>query len=350
MIKMLIVFLFCVVGSTAQIDTCGPCAFPCKRSPEELFTIRLTGGRPDPARTYTRVVRDTVWRGGEFLQAFRFSGSTDGVCYDTAIVAGHVSNLVVGKTLGKVPPLYIPISPVAEYQLLREPPVRNSFFEVGPWIGYVGADSSKTPKIGIPNVTYGVEALYAPFGSLLGDKLALAVGGGVFLEDGRMRLPVMGHVRYSFVTPSRKESIQYIPDACRFDCGAVAGLDTIEPPKGAVRRDGPDSVDRSAILLRQTVIEYPKHAPYVFLEGGPILNGPFEGSGARPSVNPEEYSQYQVGAGGGIPITSWLHAQLAYRFMRLNLRTPCESCTDVYQVNTNSVHSVFLRIMIAWGW
>jgi hypothetical protein len=98
------------------------------------------------------------------------------------------------------------------------------------------------------------------------------------------------------------------------------------------------------------VIEYPEHAPYIFVEGGPILNGPFEGAWARPSVNPEEYNQYQVGAGGGIPITSWLHAQLAYRYMRLNLRTPCESCTDVYQVNTNNVHAVMLRIMIAWGW
>ncbi len=347
---MIVVSMLIVTRAAAQIDTCGSCDFPCKRTPEEVFTLRLTGGRPDPMRTYTRVVRDTVWRGGEFLQAYRFSGIADGVCYDTTLIATHVANLVVGKTLGKVPPLYIPIAPVTEYQVLREPPVKNSFFEVGPWIGYVGADSSSAPKIGIPDVTYGVEALYAPFGSLLGEKLALAFGGGLFFEDGRMRLPVMGHLRYSFITPSRKESIRYIPDACRFDCGVVTGLDTIAPPDGAARRDGPDSVDRSAILLRQTVIDYPDHAPYVFIEGGPIFNGPFEGSGARPSVNPDEYSQYQIGAGGGIPIASWMHAQLAYRFMRVNLRTPCESCSEVFQVNTNSVHSVMLRIMIAWGW
>jgi hypothetical protein len=350
MVNVFIACLLVIASATAQIDTCSTCAFPCKRSPDEVFTVRLTGGRPDPSRAFSRVIRDTVWKGGEYLQAFRFTGLADGVCRDTTIVAGHVDNLVVGKTLGKVPPLYIPIAPVAEYQLLREPSLKNSFFEIGPWAGYVGSDSSSAPKIGIPDVTYGVEALYAPFGSMLGEKLALALGGGVFFEDGRMRLPVMGHLRYSFVTPSRKESIQYVPDACRFDCGVVAGGDTITPPEGSVRRDGPDSVDKSAILLRKTVIEYPEHAPYIFVEGGPIFNGPFEGAWARPSVNPEEYNQYQVGAGGGIPITSWLHAQLAYRYMRLNLRTPCESCTDVYQVNTNNVHAVMLRIMIAWGW
>lgn len=50
---MIVVGMLLSTYATAQIDTCGPCAFPCKRSPEELFTIRLTGGRPDPVRTYT---------------------------------------------------------------------------------------------------------------------------------------------------------------------------------------------------------------------------------------------------------------------------------------------------------
>lgn len=66
---MIVVSMLIVTRATAQIDTCGTCDFPCKRTPEEVFTLRLTGGRPDPVRTYMLVRAccaarpSSVWKG-----------------------------------------------------------------------------------------------------------------------------------------------------------------------------------------------------------------------------------------------------------------------------------------------
>ena len=51
-----------------------------------------------------------------------------------------------------------------------------------------------------------------------------------------------------------------------------------------------------------------------------------------------------------MPVIGNLHAQLAYRFQRLNLRTPCENCSDLFVLNTNVVHSVVLRVAYHLGW
>jgi hypothetical protein len=92
---------------------------------------------------------------------------------------------------------------------------------------------------------------------------------------------------------------------------------------------------------------------FVFGEGGIIFNGGFEGAGSEPSLNKEEYSQYYVGGGMGLPLFDWATISLAYRFMRLNVRTPCAYCpppTDFYVVNTASVHSLWLKFGLRWEW
>lgn len=329
-------------------DTCGTCVFPCVRAGDGTFSLRMTGGRADPSFTFTHVIRDTVRIGAELIQAFRFSSFDGKVCHDTVIQASHAETLVMGLTLGKTPPLYLPINLVAEYVVVSEPHVSTSFIEIGTTFGYAGSDKSITPQIGFSSVYYGAEALVAPFGTMLGTNLSLALGGGIMIEGGRLRIPTIGHLRYSFEGVEIKQSARYVPNACTFSC--EPSNDTIEPPTGATRRPGPDSVDRSAILVRETIAVRGDQAPYLFVEGGPVFNGMFEGAGPEPSINPGDYGQWVVGGGAGIPITSWLHAQLAYRFARLNLRTPCIDCGNVNQVNTNEVHSVLLRVALHWGW
>lgn len=183
---------------------------------------------------------------------------------------------------------------------------------------------------------------------MLGQNLALALGGGLMIEGGRIRFPLLAHLRYSFASSDRRQSVRFVPDACRFSCEPSA--DTITAPHGAIRRAGPDSVDQKAILVRETVVIQSEHAPYAFIEGGPLFNSSFEGAGPDPSINPGDYSQWVAGAGLGIALNSWLHAQLAYRFARLNLRTPCVDCGNVYQINTNEVHAILLRVALHWGW
>ena len=331
-------------------DTCTPCDIPCKRSPQETFTIRLRGGKPDPLPAFTSVIRDTVRIGTTIVQALRFHRVDGDSCIDTSVIATDVASIVLGRTLGKVPPLYVPIDPVPEYQITRIPDRPTSFFEVGPWAGYAGADSSAEPRVGFNNVFYGAEALIAPFGSLLGEKLSLALGGGAMFEGGRMRVPLMGQLRYSFSTPTMREAVTYVPNACTFNCGEQRPAWV--PPQGddVVRLPGPEQVDSTAALLRMTEVVLPSRAPYVFLESAYVFNGNFEGRGREPSVNPEDYGQYLVGLGVGMPVIWRLHAQLAYRYARLNLRTPCENCNDLFTVNTNSIHAVMLRVMMHWGW
>lgn len=328
-------------------DTCGACVVPCATQGDGSFTVRLTGGRTDPPHVFTHVIRDTARIGRQLRQAYRFSWLSNTGCRDTVILAEHAETIVMGLTLGKTPPLYVPIRPIAEYEVITEPRAALNFVELGGMLAYGGRDTSSR-QVGFASLYYGVEALVAPFGDLLGDRLALALGGGVFFERGRMRIPVMGHLRFSFTSTTITEQARFVPSACTFSCEQSS--DTISAPVGAVRRSGPDSVDRAAILVHERVATRDAFAPYIFAEGGPIFNGPFEGSGPRPSLNPEDYGQWFAGAGAGIGITPWLHAQLAYRYTRLNVRTPCEFCTDVFQVNTNAAHAVLLRIALHWGW
>lgn len=344
----ILVLTLASIVSVSAADSCGTCTFPCARAGDGSFTVRLTGGRTDPNRVFTHVVRDTFRVGLELVQAFRFSSKEAGVCSDTVVLADHAQTLVMGLTLGKSPPLYVPIFPVAEYVVSTEPHVPTSFLEVGGFLGYGGSDGSVAPQVGFNSFYYGAEALVAPFGAMLGRNLSLALGGGILLEGGRLRFPVLGHVRYSFAGMQDRTSARYVPDACAFSC--APGTDTIAAPEGAVRRPGPDSVDRAAILVHERVINRDEHAPYLFIEGGPVFNGSFEGAGPDPSINRDDYGQWVAGGGAGIAITTWLHAQLAYRYARLNLRTPCVQCGNVYQVNTNEVHSVLLRVALHWGW
>lgn len=333
--------------ASSGVDTCGSCVVPCAQHGDGTFSVRLTGGRVDPPHVFSHVIRDTVRVGRMLRQAYTFSWLSDTGCRDTVILAEHAETLVMGLTLGKTPPLYVPIRPIAEYDVNNEPRAPLNFVELAGMLAYGGRDTSQR-EVGFSSLYYGVEALVAPFGNLFGDRLALALGGGIFFERGRMRIPVMGHLRYSFTSTTVKEQARFIPAQCAFSCEPLS--DTIAAPEGAVRRAGPDTVDRAAILVHERVATRDAFAPYIFAEGGPIFNGPFEGAGPRPSLNPEDYGQWFAGAGAGIGITPWLHAQLAYRFTRLNVRTPCEFCTDVYQVNTNAAHAVLLRIALHWGW
>lgn len=349
-VQTVIVCLLAVGPVWATVDTCAPCVFPCKRSEQETFTIRLRGGRPDPAYAYSSVVRDTLHLGNEIFQALRFHRRVADSCSDTVIIASHVSDVVLGRTLGKVPPLYVPIHPVPEYQVTRIPDRPTSFLEIGPWVGYAGADSSVVPRIGFNNAFGGIEALIAPFGSLLGEKLQLGIGGGALFEGGRMRIPLMAHLRYTFSTPSTQEAVAYVPGPCTFDCGRPQSALSLPQDAERISLPGPEVVDSTAALIRTTEVVLPTFAPYLFAETAYVFNGNFEGRGREPSVNADEYGQYMMSMGVGIPVIWRIHAQLAYRYARLNLRTPCESCNELFIVNTNSVHAVMLRLVLHWGW
>ena len=335
----------------AQYDTCSPCPIPCARTQDDFFSLRLKGGRTDPPHRFIGITRDTTVVAGESVQGYRLFWVDDSGCRDTVVQAAHAEALVMGITLGKVPPMYVPVLPVREYAMVKEPTANYSWAEIGAFLAYAGSDESeeRPEQIGIDNLYFGADVMVAPFGDLLGEHLSLGLGVGITSEGGRLRVPALAQLRYTFTSTSIKTAVRYEPDHCQFMCPGETA-DSVVVPDGYEQRPGPDSVDPSVVLLRERIAERDAFAPYLFLEGGWIFDTGFEGSGADPSENPEDYAQYLGGIGGGLPITDAIHVQLAYRFMRLNLRTPCENCPDLWQVNTNLVHSALLRVAYHIGW
>jgi len=347
---LVVAILASTVDAVSQAKDSVQC-IPCGRPQDNSFNVRLKGGRTDPGRQFVSIVRDTTYIAGELVQGCRVTYIENGKRKDTVVQTQHHDALVMGITLGKVPPLHVAVLPVREYQLDREPVVKTSFAEVSAFLGYAGDDeSTESPEqIGINTFYYGGSILVAPFGQLLGDKLSLGIGASALMEGGRLRIPAYGHLRYTFTSTRIENSVQFVPSQCQFAC-AGQPVDTIQIDTAFKQRPGPDSVDPSAALIMKRIAVRDTLAPYVYLEGGLIFNGSFEGAGSEPSINPDEYGQYMAGAGVGIPIIPILHASLGYRFMRLNVRTPCENCDAVFQVNTNVVHSIMLRIALHFGW
>ncbi len=347
----IIVFIIGQPFAMAQADSCLPCKIPCARPQDKSFSVRLTGGRTDPNRQFMSVVRDTTVVASETVQSVRLFFLDDGVCRDTSIQIDHIDAFVMGVTLGKVPPLYVPVKPVREYMKSTDPKADLNYFEVSGFLAYAGKDeSTESPQqIGINYVYYGAGVLIAPFGSLLGDKISLGLGASGLFEGGRLRIPALGQLRYTFASTRVENSVRYIPSNCQFQCESSA-VESVKLDSSYQKRPGPDEVDSSAVMVMERVAVRDSLAPFLYAEGGIIFDGGFEGSGSEPSVNPEDYSQYLLGAGAGIPIIPALNVSLGYRMMRLNLRTPCENCENIFQVNTNIVHSVLLRVALHLDW
>lgn len=354
----ILLLLVCAVFAKANTDTCTSCGIPCARPEDRTFTVRLSGDRKDPSMVFTHLSRTTATIAGQVLQAYRLGYTdTERKCRDTVILANDMGSLVMGVTLGKVPPLHVPIRPVSAYRLTSIIADPTSFAEIGAFAAYTGSDDSRanSQPIGINSLYYGADIVVAPFGDLLGYNVSLGLGVGATNEAARLRIPVLAQLRFSFSGTSTIVESKYIPDSCTFECSgrkiSTPVIDSGITGEGSYERlPGPDSVDSTTILLLSHRIVRDASAPYVFLEGGPIFDGGFEGAGAEPSENPSDWGQYLLGGGAGLPVVGGLHVQLAYRYMRLNLRTPCEQCNEVFQVNTNVVHSILLRALYHIGW
>ena len=354
----IVLMLLCAVNAQANTDTCASCGIPCARPDDKSFTVRLSGDRKDPSMVFTHLSRTTATIAGQMVQGYRLGYTdTEGKCRDTVVLASDMGSLVMGITLGKVPPLYVPVKPVSAYRFTSIIADPTSFAEVGAYAAYAGSDDSKTNsrQIGINSLYYGADILVAPFGDLLGDNISLGLGVGTTIEATRLRIPVLAQLRYSFSGTSTIVETKYIPDSCTFECSGrnipAPIIDSSKSGEGSYEQlPGPASVDSTTILLLKHRIVRDASAPYVFFEGGPIFDGGFEGAGAEPSENPEDWGQYLLGGGAGLPLMGGLHVQVAYRYMRLNLRTPCAQCNAVFQVNTNVVHSILLRALYHIGW
>lgn len=346
---LLAIVAFSNANAQTVAEPCRDCPLP--KHPNTTFTpkdstldVYFKDSRV-PLYDVRSVKRGAMKSFGKLEQALQIKLLRNGMCFDTLIPLREIEKLsVTGLGLGGQT-LNVPVFPAREYY--RESGYSASkpnFFEITGNFGYFGKDDSKK-EVGIDNIAYGAQALIAPFGNMLGRNVKLALGGGLLWERSRMRIPVMAHVRWIFLNNEwEEEYFNYNPSPCKF---GIEGEAPIKNPDATfIEVPSSTRLDSTVYYYQDKKLMRSKFRPYIFGEGGLLFNGSFTGSGKTPSVNPDEYGQYFMGLGVGMPLFDALSLNLSGRWMRLNLRTPCEACGDNFIVNTNKSFGLFLAI----GW
>lgn len=342
--RLAIVFAFGSAAAVAQY--CRDCLLPQRSGKEDtsVYVLLRDRTRIENCRSIVR-----TFLPGSTVQAVRVQYLAGGICRDTIVPIVSVLEVgAVGLGLDGQPRI-VPVLPVRQFERRERPPEPSaSFVEVTAVGGATGKDTS-VRRIGSSQLFPSVEAIVAPFGRMLGSRWSLGILGGASSDGTRWRIPLGAHVRYWFA-PQGELSISagYRPDSCTFNerTPIVLGDDYRQVPVPYER------TDPSAAY----VLDYVEHStgwqPFLFVEGGALFDTDFEGAGREPSLNPDDYGQWFVGAGAGTTAWRWLTLAIAYRYQRLNVRTPCAVCPpgvdapNNYVVNTANLHSLLLKIGI----
>ncbi len=344
-----IVVFFCIIAvncplraQTSSGDTCHTCAPPGGVAKGGFMDLLFDNGRP--IQNCTSIERRIIWKYDKEIQAIDVHYERNGQCMDTIVEMDHVTSIGYGDLGLNGNPVEARVAPARElfqsHGVLRP---LTSFVDIVPFIGYGGKDTTGR-KIGFSSVYYGLEALVAPFGSLFGEHVSLALAGSLLEEGGRTRFPVGGNLRWTFLGGEKaEESERFIPNPCKF---SLPGERADSVPAGYSEVPATGRVpDPGVFYQHEQTITRTKIQMYIYAEGGKVLNGSFSGAGQNPSANPGDYSQFYAGGGAGVILFDWLTASLGYRYMRLNLRTPCAICPgNVFIQNTDVSNSVLLKV------
>lgn len=346
----LIVTAFAFQGLIAQSNpenTCSDCPLPKHPNinfvpKDSSFDIYFKDMR-SPLYDVRSIKRSTMKIFGKLEQALQIKIMKNGICFDTLLQLREIDRLsVVGLGLGGQT-LNVPLYPAREYY--REEGYsasRPNFIEITGNLGYFGSDKSDR-SIGIDGITYGGQLLIAPFGKMLGSSIQFALGSGVMIESSRLRIPVMGHLRWTFMGSEREEEyFNYFPSACKFGMEGERSISINE--RSFVEVPATGKIDSTVYYYQDKKLIRSEYRPYLFIEGGALFDGGFDGAGSKPSLNPDDYSQYFLGLGVGMPFFDLLATNLSFRYMRTNLRTPCLACDDKFILNTDKSFGLFLSV------
>jgi hypothetical protein len=328
-------------AAIAQEKPCVPCAIPCQiTASDTLFDIETSKGNVlENYRSIQRTVTEDISGKHQALRLFTYR---DGRCVDTTVAVATIRAVSMGGLGSKGSPLTIPVLPSRELWRTTSNKIPINFLEITALPGYAGADTS-TRKVGFPSFYEGVEVLAAPFGDMLGEKTVLVVGAEALIESGRVRIPVMGQVRYTiWGSQHLADSAKYYPSNCAISCPGTTPLKN-PYPSFTETSDG-SAKDSASFFIHDPAVVRSSVQPFIFGEAAYILNTGFSGAGKDPSLNPEDYGQWFIGAGIGTPFLGSLTGSIGYRVMRLNLRTPCEACSNKFIVNTDLSNSVVAKL------
>lgn len=331
-------------ASVSAAQQCQDCPLPSRLKGADSAVYVLLAGRVRLEQCCS-IVR--TFLPGTNVQAVRIHFVREGMCRDTIVpIAAVVEAGTVGLGLDGQPRV-IPILPVREYERRKRPPDPSASFIEGILLGGATAKDQSQRRIGSSPLFPGGEILIAPFGNLLGQRWSLGFLTGAYSDGTRWRIPVGGQMRYWFAPQGELYRQQrYVPDSCTFNepTSVVLGDEYREQEVPYPR------LDPSAAWVTDYVERGIGWQPFVFLEGGMLLNTGFDGAGQNPSLNPEEYGQWFFSAGAGTTAWDVLMIAVGYRYQRLNVRTPCAVCPpgsaapDNYVVNTAVVHALMLKL------
>lgn len=333
------------VRSQVKKDECHECPLPGARTQRDsLIDIRLSDQTTlQNAVSIKRVIMQLYGKDEQAIKICYYRGT---MLTDTVIPISQIVSLSMGSIGLSGQPLEIPVNPAREFYRNSAPKATNGrFLEVSAMLGYGGSDTTRR-QIGFSSIYYGAQVLYAPFANLLGENVALALNASILFEGGRMRFPLGGHLRWTFMGSEHVEmSNEFIPSACQFRLPVDQNI--LAAPEGYEEVPSRGKLDSTVLYQHERVIVRDKFRPFVYAEGGTVLNGSFEGAGKNPSINPDDYGQYFWGAGIGLPVGDLLVLSAGYKYLRLNLRTPCPVCpTTLFIQNTNVIHSAVLNVGI----
>lgn len=281
----------------------------------------------------TGIERTTEYLNGRPRQGLRVRYMLNSTCRDTTIPYTGPLRLHRG-TIGLGSQIDIALLPACEYYGGDPPRPSRLFAELGGIGAYTGATASRR-RTDAKEFMGGGRALA---GAELLTDVDVAIGLEGLVEQNRLRLPLLGHVRwYPFGREKVELYFRYVPDTCRF--GGLHDTATIPADRRFVRADASVDCDTTVYFIEDVRRIVPWFRPFLYAEGAYVFNGGFEGAGAKPALNPEDYGQYFGGAGIGMPLFGPVVISVGYRYMRLNNRTPCESCPAEFVVNTNTIHA-----------
>lgn len=357
-------------ASTSAGALCTECPLPQGPKTDINSSADLTFAKGEALNHVTSIKRVVIDHLGLPTQALAVRYMQGTACKDTTVFFSDVRRVVLqGLGIGGAT-ISTPIYPAREF--FRQEPLQNglaNFLEITPLLAYGGRAENSLRNTGFDDIYYGVELCVAPFGRMLGRSFQLGIGAGVIRENSRLRVPVFAQLRYTFAGALHEQrTSELVPGPCVFRKRNPNSIDdTFEPADSAFAdsliRAGyaelrsADTRDSTVFICSRVEETQGDLRPFLFVEGGPVFNGGFDGAGRDPSANPDEYGQYVIGAGAGLPIFDRFVVQLQYRYMRLNVRTPCLTCppspsdpNNFFIVNTNKVHSVLLKLGYRFEW
>ena len=347
--QLLFIMILAFLITEDVLCICDTCPLPrhpqTKSIPLDGTIDVLLKDNAPPIYGVTSVQRVTIKKYGKLIQGIKIYRKINGLCTDTVLVLDDVdklysSNLGIGGAT-----LNIPVLPAREYYF--DETKTNIKYNVLSFLintSYFGQDKSKR-KIGTDGISYGANLFIYPFKNTFGSKIKLGLGTGINVENGRARVPILASIRLNFLgSEYEEEFFNYYPNSCKF---AIEGESPISPNNpNLIEIPTKEKVDSTVYFFIDKKVIKDEYRPYIFLNGGLFLDTDFDGSGSEPSINKNDYNQYGLQFGIGMPLYDILDISLGISYNRFNLRTPCTSCQNYYVVNTNNVIGFFMNIGI----